>query len=231
MFPYKIIDLTHCLEPSMPSWNGTCGFMHDVKLDYDTCTTPVKFKVQQIKMHAGVGTHIDAPAHCCPDGKTVEKINLDDLICECIVINVSHKANEDYSVSLKDIKDFEDQYGLIPRNSFVIIYTGWESRWKTPKLYMNNYCFPAISEEVALYLLERGINGLGSDTPSPDRPQDGFFPVHRVLLGAGKYIVENVANALELPVTGGFTACLPMKTTGGTEAPVRLIGLIDKYDT
>lgn len=72
-FPFTLVDLTHTLAPDIPSWSGTCGFRHEVKLDYADCKedTPfsVKFRVQQIKMHAGIGTHMDAPAPAFPAEK------------------------------------------------------------------------------------------------------------------------------------------------------------------
>ncbi|WP_341752076.1 MULTISPECIES: hypothetical protein [unclassified Candidatus Tisiphia] len=42
----------------------------------------------------------------------------------------------------------------------------------------------------------------------------------------GKYIVENVANLANIPITGSCILALPIKVRGATEAPIRLIGLI-----
>ena len=41
-----------------------------------------------------------------------------------------------------------------------------------------------------------------------------------------KYLVENVANADKLPPVGSFSLVMPILTEGGTEAPIRLIGLV-----
>ena len=74
-------------------------------------------------------------------------------------------------------------------------------------------------------LLERGITGIGTDTLSVDTGLQEF-PVHRAVLGAGKYLVENIANAKQLPATGAKILILPMKIKDGTEAPIRLIALV-----
>ena len=37
-------------------------------------------------------------------------------------------------------------------------------------------------------------------------------------------IIENVANAKQLPAAGAFSLALPMKVSNATEAPVRLVG-------
>ena len=44
-FPYKLIDLTHTLSEKTPSWNGGCGFNHDIKLDYQAESTKVTTKL------------------------------------------------------------------------------------------------------------------------------------------------------------------------------------------
>lgn len=224
-FPYQLIDLTHPLSSDTPSWTGSCGFEHTVKLDYDQCTTDVKFRVQQIKMHAGIGTHMDAPAHVIPGGATIDELDINNFLAPCVVIDVSRRAHERYSVSCEDVEKFEATHGLIPTGAFVIFYTGWEKHWNQPEQYRNNHLFPSVSGEAARMLLERGVVGLGIDTLSPDRPEGGDYPVHAALLGAGKYIVENVANASSLPPTGAYSLALPIKTVGGTEAPIRLVAL------
>lgn len=51
LFPYKVIDLTHTLESSIPTWNGDCGFKHDLHMDYKDCPGEDKFRVMKMSMH------------------------------------------------------------------------------------------------------------------------------------------------------------------------------------
>jgi len=223
--PFKLIDLTHVLKPDMPSWHGDCGFTHNIDQDYDR-TSPYQFRTHTIQMKEGIGTHIDAPAHCHDGGRSIENINVNELASPCVVIDVSKKAKEDYVVPLDDIKQFEKEYGLIAQGSLVIIRTGWDTYWQQPEKYRNQLRFPSVGREVAAFLLnERNIRGLGVDTLSPDNPQNGY-PVHKMLLGADKYIIENIANAASLPPVGSYSLALPIKIENGTEAPMRLVGLI-----
>lgn len=226
---FTFIDLTHPLSSQTPTWNGRCGFVHECKLDYSDSQGEVKFRIQQLKMHAGIGTHMDAPAHCFPNEATIDQLTLDQLITNCLVIDVSGQSHATFSVEQKHIHQFEQKYGTIPQNSFVIVYTGWEKYWNHPDKYRNNHLFPNISKEAAKLLLERDIAGIGIDTLSPDRPNEGFA-VHQLFLGAGKYIVENVANAHQLPPVGSYSLALPIYFTEGTEAPIRLIALVNKQN-
>ena len=93
-----------------------------------------------------------------------------------------------------------------------------------------NFVFPSIMSIAAELLLERQIIGLGIDTLSPDRPDNGF-PVHKLILGEDKFIVENVANASRMPPVGAYSLALPIKINEGTEAPVRLVGMINNKES
>lgn len=225
-FNYRLIDLTHTLHPAIPTWNGHCGFRHEVYIDYSDCKTDPKFRVMKMSMNAGIGTHIDVPSHCFPDRRSVHEFDVNELCMRCCVIDVSTKSHATYIVSPEDITDFEEKYGPIPSGSCVLVRTGWDRFWSEPKRYHNNYVFPSISAEASELLLQRGINGLGIDTLSPDRPDNGY-PVHHVFLGAGKLLIENVANLDSMPPIGSYVLVLPIKILDGTEAPVRLVGLVE----
>ncbi len=218
----EIIDLTHTLSADIPCWDGDCGFQMAVEIDYKDCAGPDYFRTQKITTRAGMGTHIDAPAHCFPGARTVDTLELKTLISECVAIKVDHVADEKYIVMPEIIAKYEKENGRIKENAFVVFYTGWSRHWNTPHKYRNDLKFPSVHETTAKLLLERNIVGLGTDTLSADAIGDSF-PVHRAILGAGKYLVENIANAESLPASGAKIFIMPMKIDAGTEAPVRLV--------
>ncbi|MCS5709857.1 cyclase family protein [Candidatus Berkiella aquae] len=223
--PFTIIDLTHSLNSSIPTWDGHCGFSHQPILEHNPAL-PYSFRTRSINMEEGIGTHLDAPLHVIADGRDVASLTLEELIAPAVIIDVSQQSHERYRVSPETILIFEEQHGKIMPGSLVIIYTGWSRHWSTPSLYHNNHVFPSISASAAELLVhERQIIGLGIDTLSPDCPENDEYPVHNMVLGANKYIIENIANANLLPATGSYVFALPMKIAQGSEAPIRLIGL------
>lgn len=226
-FPYQLIDLTHTLDKTIPTWSGGCGFHHQVHMDYSDCGDEYKFRVMTVDMHAGIGTHMDAPSHCIPGGKFIQDFDVNELIMPCVVIDISHKCHERYSLSVQDVADFEVTHGKIAGGVCVFVKTGWGQFWHTPLKYHNNHVFPSVSPEAAERLLERDVDAVGIDTLSPDRPEDGFN-VHKIFLGAEKMIIENVANLDSMPSTGSFVLILPMKIKNGTEAPARVVGVMEK---
>lgn len=52
--------------------------------------------------------------------------------------------------------------------------------------------------------------------------------MHQIFLGAGNILIENAAHLDKMPSVGSFVMVLPIKIKDGTEAPVRLIGLIKR---
>lgn len=218
---HSIIDLTHELTADTPTWDGSCGFSLKTEVDYNQCAEPDLFRVQSIAARAGIGTHIDAPAHCVPGAKTVDQIKLTQLIVPCVVIKLKEHIDQDYQLMPEDIQQFEAQYGRIPSAAFVIVHTGWSRYWKDPARYRNNLQFPSIHQSSAQLLLQREVVGLGTDTLSADAGGKSF-PVHREILSAGKYLVENIANADQVKPIGAQVLIMPASIKGATEAPVRM---------
>lgn len=191
------------------------------------------FRVQQVKMHAGVGTHMDAPCHLIPGGLSIADLPLEQFIAPACVIDVSTKANADYEISMEDVKAYEKTYGPILKGSLIIGYTGWSRFWSDSDSYRNvdkegRMHFPTFSAKAVEYLLKREIAGVAIDTLSPDC-SDITYPVHQLMLGAGKYIIENIANCEKMPPSGSYVIALPLRVEEGSEAPVRIIALIPKH--
>lgn len=221
----KWIDLTHTLHSDIPTWGGGCGFKQAIENDYSAgCRTHV------IDMKEGIGTHIDAPSHFIPNAQSISAIPIEKLMVPACVIDISNKNDPLYMLSEADLESFENQHGKIPENALVIAHTGWDKYWKNPIQYRNQkkeggLAFPGFSKIAAEILIERNIAGIGIDTLSPDG-SDMTFPVHKLILGAGCYIIENLTQCHLLPAMGAFVIALPMKIQNGTEAPIRTIAMV-----
>ncbi|HSX04871.1 MAG TPA: cyclase family protein [Candidatus Saccharimonadales bacterium] len=222
----RVIDLTHTVSADVPAWDGKADFELLTTTDYPDCVPPNLFRINKLAMGVSVGTHIDAPAHVIPGGRTVDQLTPEELVADCVVIDVSAKADQNYLVTPADIEVFEQAHGTILEHTLVIIYTGWSKWWDTPAHYHNDHVFPGVTTAAAELLVRRNIVGLAIDTFSCDTGQDGF-PVHRAVLGADKYLVENVANADLLPPFGATAVVLPTKLKDATEAPLRLVALVE----
>ena len=223
----QYIDLTQTLDSTIPSWDDSCGFQLNTIYSHEKNN----ICVQNIMMIGGIGTHMDAPFHFIKDGRDIAKLPIKELVAPAVVIDCHEKASSDYFLSVEDIQAHENSHDEITSGSLILIHTGWSQYWLDSKKYRNadnddKMHFPGISPEATEYLLEKNIIGIGIDTLSPDG-SNMQFPVHHLLLGADKYIIENLCNLDKLPAVGATVTALPIKIANAAEAPCRVIAEIE----
>jgi kynurenine formamidase len=93
---------------------GSFGFISSSSIDYDDNSDKISFRVQQFSMHAAIGTHMDAPAHCFSNRETIDKIPLSNVFAPCAVIDVSFLAHENVRVKVEHLLAWEKNHGPIP---------------------------------------------------------------------------------------------------------------------
>jgi len=186
------------------------------------------------------GTHADAPLHFAKGGRTIDRIPLAEWVGPAVKIDArkSCSLDRDYLLSVADIIEWERKHGRIPAGAWVIMYTGFGTQFypdparvlgtdKKGPAAIPALHFPAFSPEAAAFLTkERNIRGLAIDTPSIDYGQSKDFPVHRIICGADKLGLENIANLDKLPEKGATLYVMPMPIKGGTGAPARVFAIL-----
>lgn len=227
-----VVDLTHALDASNPTFEAAGKPAFHAR----TVATIQKdhYFAREICLPEHYGTHLDAPAHFIAGLWTVDQIPPERLVAPLAIIDVSAKvkSDPDYQFSVQDVADWERTHGHIPEGSVVMVRTGWDSRWSSPKSYRNadskgTMHFPGYSLDAAKFLVEgRQIMGIGIDTLSIDYGPSKDFPVHQFTLAHSAYQLENVANLGHVPAQGAIIVVAPMKLKGGSGAPVRLLALV-----
>ena len=64
----KMLDLTHCITPEMPVYPGT----EPPRLTAACTMEKDGFRETLLEMYSHTGTHMDAPAHMLPNGRTLD---------------------------------------------------------------------------------------------------------------------------------------------------------------
>jgi len=229
-----IIDMTYPLNEKNAYW--PIG-------QYTSFTYEVIANIKKDRVFSGkyytpehLGTHMDAPNHFELGQPSIDKIPFEQLVGPAVVIPICEKtvSDPDYTLSVSDILLWEKDYGPIPEGSIVMLNTGWGKRWDNFGDYKN--CdkkgvmhFPGYSKDAAKYLVEqRNIKGIGIDTLSGDCGISSDFQVHHIINGAGKFILENVANLDEVPPKGAILILAPIKIEGGSGGQCRIWAVLPK---
>jgi len=220
----RVIDLSYAISDKMVPWPG------DAKAFEAKANATVEkngYFTRSFWMLEHYGTHMDAPAHFPPGTTTVDKIAPEKFVAPEVVLDVT----KDYQLGAGKIAAWEEKHGKIPEGAIVVLRTGWASRWPDVARYRNQDAngtmhFPGFSAQAAKLLLERKVSGLGCDTLSIDPGNSPDFPVHHLVLGAGVYQLENLADLSGLPEASAYLIAAPIKLEGGSGGPVRVLALV-----
>jgi kynurenine formamidase len=206
------IDLTHPVSSNLPVIPGDpAPEIVDLQtLEQDGCS------VQHISCANHVGTHVDAPLHFLPQGRSVDQLPLHQLVGPAAVLDFFGLESGD-RIGWRRMKDALAEAGHPAK---VLVRTGWD-RYFGSRDYFED--FPALTLEAAEGLAGLGLDLLGVDTPSPSPLDDPGQGIHKVLLEAGVVIVENLRGLERL---GSFPEVfvLPLPLKGASGAPCRAVG-------
>lgn len=209
----RIYDITLTISPSIPVWPGDppIDLQRVSKMEAgDICN------VTRMNLSVHTGTHVDAPYHFLPKGKTVETLDLKTLTGRAYVADLS-------SVDVITAAAIEAAE-IPPRTKRVLFKTRNSAHWAKGQPEFNPH-YVAISPDGAKYLVERGVKLVGVDYLSV-APFEDVAPTHQILLKAGVIIVEGLE--LSKVAQGRYTFyCLPLKIAKADGAPARamLIGV------
>ncbi|MCA3748328.1 MAG: cyclase family protein [Rubrobacter sp.] len=178
--------------------------------------------VLRVCMGSHSGTHVDAPYHFLADGPRVDELDLGLFFGPAVVLDVRGRKPR----SLITAGDLDPLVRSLSPGTVAIVRTGWEEHYGTPRYYDHPFLDPG----AARALIEAGVRTVAVDALSVDEtvaegPHPGGYPAHRIILGSGGVIAENLANLGALDFPEPFVSLLPVKLGGADGAPVRAVAL------
>ncbi|HET6893520.1 MAG TPA: cyclase family protein [Pyrinomonadaceae bacterium] len=234
----SLVDLSHSFDSTTVYWPTAGGF--ELTKDFEGMTEQgYYYSAYKYCAAEHGGTHIDAPVHFAKGRLSVDRIPLEQLMGAAVVIDVTKQAesNRDYQVKTADLQNWEKLNGRIPAGAIVLLRTGFGKYYPDRVKYMGTdergaaavakLHFPGLHPDAARWLVaNRPIKAIGLDTPSIDYGQSTLFESHRILFDKNIPALENVANLDKLPVKGFSVIALPMKITGGSGGPLRIVAIL-----
>ena len=204
----RIIDLSHPVGADTPVFPGD-GPVRITVLDQTS------MNLSRIDLSVHTGTHMDAPFHFFAGAETIDRVPLERCMGQARLIDLRGVSPG----GLIGREQIEMHRGDLGRVRAAILHTGWARHWGGPRYFLDH---PCVSGAAAQYLVDCGVQLLGVDMPSVDRAP---YPAHRVLLGAGVLIVENLTNLDAIGVDLFQLVVLPLKLAGRDGSPVRAVAI------
>jgi kynurenine formamidase len=241
----EVVDLTQPLSETTPVLVLPEPFANTPHLSrrqlsrFDDAGPAWAWDVLELGEHTG--THLDAPIHWITGtgGDDVASIAASKLVGPAAVIDRTGEVAADpgYLLTAADLDAHVADHGPIAAGSWVLFRTGWGARANDEAAFLNagpeGPVTPGPDVEAARWLAETpGVVGFGVETVGIDAGAAGGFdpgfPVHNLLLGAGRYGLTQLANLEALPVSGALIVVAPLKLVGGTGSPSRVLAFVPR---
>jgi kynurenine formamidase len=173
----------------------------------------------------------------------MDELTSQDLVLPAVVIDVRDAVADDpdHVVRTADLQAWEEEFGEMPENAAVLLWTGCDAFWANGDTdgepnYSNcgsglsGVHQPGFSRNAVKWLIETGVLGdrgaLGTDTFGPDPSSDASFMPTFLTLRKHRVTIENLTNLGALPPTGAWIALGSPRNANGSGAPGTVFGFV-----
>ena len=191
-----------------------------------------------VEMTVHAGTHIDTPHHFVRHMPGIERLPLENMIGDAVVLDLTFKGTANARITPADLEQAERALNAksitIEPGGMLFLRTDWPKGHVTtdPKWWDES---PCLTKAAAEWLVGKQQKVLGFDFAQEEKG-GGYekaeeiltsnMPVHRVILPKVVFQIENLINLDLLPSKVKVIA-LPVKWTTES-APARVIALLDE---
>lgn len=210
----KVYDLSVTLSPHMPVWptHPTVEIVPTGIVSRDG------YSIETLSFSTHTGTHIDAPYHFDERGATVDGLDLSTLVNNGYCLTPRLRGKEITAESLKAL--WKEEYD----GSTILFNTGWSKKRAFTREFL--YEFPGLTLDAAQFLLDHKVRLIGIDTLSIEPYEHKDFHVHKLLLGAGAAIIEDLYGLEQLQEGKRYTiVALPLKIKGASGSSARVVAI------
>lgn len=152
----EVIDLSNPIEDGIPTYPKFPG----VQVEQTDWAARDGYTMEHVEMRSHTATHVDAPIHFIPEGKTLDDFSIEKFMGEGIVLDLT-SLDPGEPIRPKHIEPYADE---VEPDDVVILHTGWDEYYGLTQEYLMNY--PFLSGEAAQYLADLQPKAVGIDTMS-----------------------------------------------------------------
>ena len=220
----RLVDLSQVFRPGMMS--GVADDAPEVSVQIRGVKSVERDGINGMQFVVGnhAGTHVDAPLHVVPGGRTIAAVDLSQVFGPAVVLDM--RKGDDAPITAEDLK----RSGAIRTGDMVLLETGWSEFVGTPR-YRDHH--PYVNQDAAEWLVRRHIRAIGIDASSLDMPRairrPGFrHDTLRILLGAGIPVIHGLANLAAIRGCRCTAAAFPIVFDGADGGPARVVALLEQ---
>lgn len=216
----RVVDLSHEIVDGMMTHPGIPPPAISTVLTHEASTARyapgTTFEIGRIDLVANTGTYLDTPAHRFPGGQDLaglaleRVVDLDGALVDC-------RGATERAIGPDPFR------GVSLGGRAVLVATGWDEHWGTPKYLSDNPFVPGAAAEL---LVESGAALVGIDSLNIDSLTDPHRPAHTAILGAGIPLVEHLTSLGALSSTGWRFFAVPPRIRGMATFPVRAFAIV-----
>lgn len=204
----RFVDLTRPMHPGQPKFPTD----PDMQVTGLESATADSFEVVSYSFVGPTGTHVDAPSHVRPGGRTLADISPTEMMLPLIVLPLIDAP----VLTAADILAWEGHHGHVPAGCFAALHArelgaGW-------------------SLDAVQLLDARGVTALGHDTLNTDPAhlvERSEFPAQRWWLEHDHWQVEMLTGLAQVPATGARIWVSWPVPAGGSSFPCRAVAVIE----
>lgn len=216
----RLIDLSHTAEADMPCDPALA--LPELDFFSREGDGPALHNLEVIRYCPHTGTHMDSPFHVCSQWGGIETVDPAVLIGPATVVSLS-VPEYDYAVTKDDLRQWEEVNGIIPDGDAVLLHTGHADKWADGSDGYINKGYIRLAPSAAEYLVTKKSRFIALESISVDGSDT---EVHKILMGNGICIVENVCNLEKLGCTHCSTIGTFPAVKGASGVWVRLMALV-----
>lgn len=224
--PRRLFDLSQNVS-QYPTYAAGATFGRGAVLGYSELTETKLAQTSLLTFSDHVSTHIDAPAHFDPKGKTIDEMP-PELFLEAPAVWLDcSKKGAGEAITPAELEEATAAASeTISPGDVVLLYTGCSRQWGKAGYRLG---VRPVSPAAVEWLLAKGVKLFGVDGPEiDDDPIE--WPAHKLLREHEFYILENLAlwpAVTELPTRFRIIA-MPLAIRGATAAPARVVVVLDE---
>ena len=222
MIPYqRVVELSHVIHPGRERRPVEVELVGADQIDSQLHREEGQWYVMgNLKYTAHVGTHIETPFHCLPNGEDLSKVGAERLIGEAVVLDL-HGLPPEHTITLGEFKEAASKAGGIKPGDILLCYTGYSQYYGTD-MYARR---PSFAGEALEWMVAQGVKLMGVDTGGIETQTVPNNAYHTILFSHGISLIENLTNLGALTKSRVMVCALPLAVEGLEAIPLRVVAL------